>query len=87
MTKEFNFESSMRELEEITSWFEGPDVNLDQSLAKFERGLELSKQLSEYLKSVENKVEKIKARFDSPIRNTQMNSMASSDEDATDRLA
>ena len=58
----------MKELEEITAWFERPDVDLDQSLAKFERGLELSSTLKDYLQEVENKVEKIKKRFDAPLR-------------------
>jgi exodeoxyribonuclease VII small subunit len=64
MTKEFKFEAAMKELEEITAWFERSDVDLDQSLAKFERGLELSSSLKDYLQTVENKVEKIKQKFD-----------------------
>lgn len=62
-TKPFEFEAALKELEEITTWFESSDVDLDQGLAKFERGMELSTQLKEHLQSVENRVEKIKARF------------------------
>lgn len=54
----------MKELDEITAWFEQPDVDLDQSLAKFERGLELSVALKQHLQTVENNVQKIKKRFD-----------------------
>jgi exodeoxyribonuclease VII small subunit len=65
-SKPFEFEKALRELEEITAWFESSDVDLDQGLAKFERGMELSTQLKEHLAGVENRVEKIKQRFAAP---------------------
>jgi exodeoxyribonuclease VII small subunit len=61
--KTFDFEKALRELEDITAWLESSDANLDQGLAKFERGMELSAQLKEHLAAVENRVEKIKQRF------------------------
>ncbi len=63
MTKPFEFEKSLKELEEITGWFESPDVDLDAGLAKFERGMELASELKSHLASVENRVEKIRERF------------------------
>lgn len=86
MSKDFKFELAMKELEDITAWFERPDVDLDQSLAKFERGLELSGSLKDYLQTVENKVEKIKQRFDSPRAKTVQNSPVD-DNDLTDMFA
>ena len=65
-TKPFHFEQALRELEEITTWFESSNVDLDQGLAKFERGMELAAQLKEHLRGVENRVEKIKQRFSAP---------------------
>jgi exodeoxyribonuclease VII small subunit len=62
-TTSFEFEKALAELEKITAWFESSDVDLDQGLAKFERGMELSAQLKEHLETVENKIEKIKQRF------------------------
>lgn len=59
----FNFESALKELEDITRWFESSDADLDQGLVKFERGMELASQLKNHLTSVENRVEKIKQRF------------------------
>jgi exodeoxyribonuclease VII small subunit len=59
----FEFEKSLKELEEITLWFESTDVDLDQGLVKFERGMELAGQLKNHLATVENRVEKIKQRF------------------------
>jgi exodeoxyribonuclease VII small subunit len=64
----FQFDEAMKELEAITAWFESTDVNLDQGLVKFERGMELAAQLKEHLASVENRVEKIKAKFTAPVK-------------------
>lgn len=61
--KPFEFERALKELEEITVWFESTDVDLDQGLVKFERGMELAGQLKSHLATVENRVEKIKQRF------------------------
>jgi len=60
----FKFEQALKELEDITQWFESTDVDLDQGLVKFERGMELASQLKSHLTSVENRVEKIKQKFD-----------------------
>ena len=60
---QFNFEQSLKELEGITQWFESSEADLDQGLVKFERGIELAKQLKTHLDAVENRVENIKMRF------------------------
>lgn len=62
-TKPFEFEKHLRELEDITAWFESKDANLDEGIAKFERGMELAQQLKSHLASVENRVEKIRQKF------------------------
>ncbi len=63
--KLFNFASAFQELEEITKWFDGEEnVDLDEGLKKFERGLELSNELKKKLGEVENKVEEIKTKFE-----------------------
>lgn len=62
-TKPFQFEAALAELEEITRWFESSEVDLDAGLAKFERGMELAAALKEHLQTVENRVERVKARF------------------------
>lgn len=63
-TKPLNFEEAMAELEAISKWFESSDVDLDEGVKKFERGMELAAQLKDHLAEIENKVEKVKARFD-----------------------
>jgi exodeoxyribonuclease VII small subunit len=64
--QKFNFEQALKELESITQWFESSDADLDQGLVKFERGMELASQLKTHLDGVENRVEKIKMRFNEP---------------------
>jgi len=61
--KIFNFEKALLELQEISAWFEKENVNLDEALKKFERGLELSALLQKRLKEVTNKIEIIKEKF------------------------
>ena len=66
MTKEeFNFKQALEELKKINEDFDSEDIDLDQALKKFRRGLELAKKCKERLKEVENEVVKIKERFDS----------------------
>lgn len=61
--KKINFGEAFAELEKITDWFEKEDIDLEEGLAKFERGLELAAKLKTRLKEVENKVEEIKVKF------------------------
>lgn len=65
--EQFDFGAGLKELEEITAWFESEEVDLNQALLKFERGMELAATLKDHLKTVENRVEKIKQRFDSSV--------------------
>lgn len=62
--KPVNFRQAYQELEEIVAWFEGEDLDLDESLAKFERGLELASACQARLKLAENRVTEIRERFD-----------------------
>lgn len=62
--KQFDFEGKLKELEEITAWLESDEADLDQALAKFERGMALSAELKKQLAETENRVEKIKRQYD-----------------------
>jgi exodeoxyribonuclease VII small subunit len=62
-----DFAAKLQELEAITTWFESGEVDLNQALAKFERGLGLADELKRELQQVENRVETIKARFDATV--------------------
>lgn len=58
-----DFGKAYKELEDIIEWFEREDVDLDEGLKKFERGLQLAKSCKSRLNEVENKVSQIKAKF------------------------
>lgn len=61
--KKQTFASAFAELEEITEWFEKGDVDLDEGLKKFERGLVLAKLCKDKLAEVDNKVTELKKKF------------------------
>lgn len=56
MNKELNFEETMQELEKIVQELEKGDLNLDDSINKFEEGMKLSKSASDYLEKAEKKI-------------------------------
>ncbi|HSH31820.1 MAG TPA: exodeoxyribonuclease VII small subunit [Candidatus Saccharimonadales bacterium] len=68
---QINFGAGLKELEDITAWFESEEVDLDQALIKFERGMQLAAELRSHLHKVENRVEKIKQKFDRPASPTE----------------
>ncbi len=61
--KQPTFAEAFAELEELTQWFETQEVDLDEGLKKFERGLELAQVCKKKLAEVENKVTTLKKKF------------------------
>lgn len=53
------------ELEKLVSEFEQGELDLEASLPKFKRGLELSKQIKDRLQILENQVIEMKKQFSS----------------------
>lgn len=51
------------EFTELVAWFESESVNLDEAIVKYEQSMELLKQMEDYLKSAQNKIKKIAAKF------------------------
>lgn len=51
-----NFEDNMKELEQIVQEMESGDLSLASALAKFERGVQLSRQAQATLADAEQKV-------------------------------
>lgn len=51
-----NFETSLKELETIVRELESGEVNLDESLKKFERGIDLYKKCRQTLEGAEKKI-------------------------------
>ena len=62
--KTFDFAKAIEELEEINCWFQNEEINLDEGLSKFRRGLELIKKSRERLKQVENEFKEIKEKYE-----------------------
>ncbi len=54
--KEVKFEEAMKQLEAIATELEKGDLNLEESVAKFEEGMELSKQCNEIIEKAEKKI-------------------------------
>lgn len=65
--KQPSFAEAFAELEELTQWFETEEVDLDEGLKKFERGLELAQVCKKKLGEVENKVTTLKKKFNTVV--------------------
>ena len=61
-SQKFDVNKSFTELEEITEWFEGGNMDLDEGLKKYERAMELSEKLRERLEQAENKITEIQKK-------------------------
>ena len=55
MAKE-NFEESMKKLETIVTELESGNLNLDESVKKFEEGMKIAKQCNNILEDAEKKI-------------------------------
>ena len=54
--KKPNFETSLKELEEIVEQLETSDLTLDETLAKYESGIKIYKQCYQILEKAEKKI-------------------------------
>ena len=54
--EELSFEQSMQELEKIVQELEKGNLNLEDTIKKFEQGIALSKQCNEFLENTEKKI-------------------------------
>ena len=61
---EESLQQQMAELDELLAWFDQPDIDLDEALTKFDKGIALSEKLKERLEKLENKITILKERFD-----------------------
>lgn len=56
MEKNKNFEEMMNDLEQIAKDLESGNLSLDESVKKFEEGMEISKSCSRILEDAEKKI-------------------------------
>ncbi len=60
-----NYGQLKAELEDILSELQDEELDVEKALKSYKRGLEITKQLETYLKTAENEVLELKAKFDS----------------------
>ena len=56
MEENISFEDKMKKLEEIANELEKGELNLDDSVSKFEEGMKLSQKCSKMLEEAEKKI-------------------------------
>ena len=66
-TEKIDFEKSLAELEKIVNDLESGSLTLDESIAAFERGIELSKLCQKKLVAAEERVKKLIEKSESDI--------------------
>lgn len=59
-----NYQSLSGELDEILMQLQSSDLDIDEAMKAYERGMVVAKQLEAYLKTTENKITKIQAAWD-----------------------
>lgn len=62
-TKKFDYRQLNTELDAILMQLQSDDLDVDEAVVLYERGIQITKELEAYLKTAENKVAKIKADF------------------------
>lgn len=60
-------QSQIAELDALLEWFDQPNLDLDQALAKFDQGVLLAEDIKKRLSAFENKVTILKKRFDQEL--------------------
>lgn len=63
MTKEINYQKLSSELDTILAQLQTNDLDIDDAIKLYERGIVISKELEAYLKTAQNKVTKLKQDF------------------------
>lgn len=56
MKEENNFEEKMKELEDLVLELEKGELNLDDSVKKFEEGMKISKECNDILEKAEKRI-------------------------------
>ncbi len=56
LLENFDFEKSINELEKIANMLENEQISLDEAIALFQKGVEISKDCSSYLENAKQKI-------------------------------
>jgi len=60
-SKKIDYKKLSAELDEVVARLQSADLDVDQAVQAYERGMTITKDLQAYLQQAENKVTKIKA--------------------------
>lgn len=63
--KKVNYRVLSVELDETLTKLQSNDLDVDEAIKLYERGMEVAKEIEKYLKEAENKITKIKTRWQS----------------------
>lgn len=63
-SKEIDVAKGFTELEEIATWFERGEADLDKGLDQFERAMSIADALKKRLAQAENRVKEIKRKYE-----------------------
>jgi len=62
-SKKINYQRLRTELDEIMGQLQREDIDVDEALKHYERGLIIVKELEQYLGQAENRVRELKTKF------------------------
>lgn len=62
--KKFSFRETFGELEKINEWFSRDDIEIDEALEKFKKGMELVRISKKQLAEAENEFKRIKKELE-----------------------
>lgn len=62
-SKKIDYQKLQSELNDIMRQLQSEDINVDEAIKRYERGLAIVKQLEAYLSQAENRVREIKTKF------------------------
>ncbi|HEU5187305.1 MAG TPA: exodeoxyribonuclease VII small subunit [Candidatus Saccharimonadales bacterium] len=64
MSSTKNLNDQLNELDTLLTWFEQPNIDLEEALQKFDQGVALAESIKKRLVKIENKITVLKERFD-----------------------
>lgn len=59
MVKAKTYSELRQALDEVLSWFDGDDLDVDEAIVKYQQALRLTKELEEYLNTAKNKIQQL----------------------------
>jgi exonuclease VII small subunit len=59
MSKDFNLETAMQNLEKLESYFQQPNIDIDEAIAKHTEALKAAQEIITYLQKAEQTLERL----------------------------